>query len=924
MKHRMMNRLIPLLICFSLILSAFPAHTETLKSAPLTHGNTQNGMVRVRLASLSGYSTLNLTICGSYTVNGNTSRELKNGAKATVTFNQSAGSLSLTVGGQTTNMGASFKLRRHETTGDNGIKIAQSRSANNLYPGDFTFTVQGSAGAYSLYVIACIYMEDYLYGVVPYEMGNSSGLEALKAQAVAARTYTMRAMSAASSSLYDVVDTTADQVYSGTPSGGENCKAAVDLTRGIVLKNGNAFTATYYTASNGGQTESIKNAWGSSGYAYLTVKDDPYDLANPDSRKQSFTVNASGAQSNAALGSLLNAKAASQFGDGASIIAVSNVYAHTPKYPEPSRLYTKLSFDVTYTRGGVSGSGTLTFDIFGELESALNMSVSSGSNELWSVLQTDSGFIVTARRYGHGIGMSQRGAMYMDKLGYAYDQILAFYFEGCTRVQYTLTRSILSPVVAGQPSQEQVIAEQPADLPDPSAPAATPVPAVAYAQVNTPRSSLNLRKTASDSAKVLLSIPKGEIIPILEKGNTWCKTVYGGYTGYVMTKYLGFTSATAVPTASPAPDPGVTDAPATLYARVTTASGSLNLRAAAKSTGRILRTIPQNEIIPILERGSSWCKTEYGGYTGYVMTSFLTFLSDVSLTAAPTDPAVTPAPTAAAIVSATPTVAPVLTTSPTAAPAVQYARVTTVTGSLNLRSAAKSTARVLCTIPQYQTVTVLNYGASWCQVTYNGVTGYVMTKFLTLLSDTPSAVPTSTPAPFATVQPTAAPDPAFAQARVTTSNGSLNLRVSAKDTARVLLTIPKGETISVLNYGVSWCLVTYSGATGYVMTKFLTFEADPFGGGQPTATPAPTAAPDASLPAEVTPLAQPVPGRVMSTGNSLNLRAGCSTQALILLEIPKYADVVITAVGENWCAVEYQGIGGYCMTKYLEFTLDGQ
>ena len=105
MKHPMMKRLIPLLICLTLILSASPAHTETLKSAPLTQGNTQNGMVRVRLSSLAGYSTLNLTVQGSYTVNGNSAKELKSGAKATVTFSPSAGALSLTVGGVTTNMG---------------------------------------------------------------------------------------------------------------------------------------------------------------------------------------------------------------------------------------------------------------------------------------------------------------------------------------------------------------------------------------------------------------------------------------------------------------------------------------------------------------------------------------------------------------------------------------------------------------------------------------------------------------------------------------------------------------------------------------------------------------------------------------------------------------------------------------------------
>ena len=936
---------------------------SALKSAPLTSGNTRNGMVRVRLSSLGNPATLNLTVQGSYSVNGQPSRALPSGTKATVHFNASTGQLSFTSGGSTSNMGASFSLRRHETIGPNGIKIAQGRIPDNLYPGDLTFTVRNNSGAYTLYVIASIYMEDYLYGVLPYEMGNSSGLEALKAQAVAARTYTLRAMAASSSTLYDVVDTTGDQVYSGTPSGNANCVIAVDQTKGIALKNGSSFTATYYTASNGGQTESIKNAWGTTGNTYLIVKDDPYDLANPESRKVSFSVTASGSQKNSVLGSLLNEKASQVFGSGATVTGVSAVTPHSPKYAVPSRLYTKLDFDVTYTRGGQSATGTLTFDIFSELEGPLSMSINTGSNELWSVSEAVGGFLVTARRYGHGIGLSQRGAMQMAKMGYTYDQILAFYFEGCTRVQYTLTRSVLSSLSSGQSSQEQVIEEPPAPIENPDAPT-VPVPDGTYARVTTASGSLNLRASASGTAKVLCTIPRDTVIPILEQGSLWCKTVYNERTGFVMAKYLTFTGSSA---STPAPSSTATPAPATgsAYAQITTAGGSLNLRASASGTARVLRTIPQGAVIPILEQGPAWCKTVYGSDTGYVMTQFLTFIGDSVPTATPAPTAPPQPETGSAYARVTTAsgslnlrasasgsarvlctipqyaVIPILeqgavwcktvyanhsgyvmtafltftddgeaahavptpTAAPTAAPAsgdAPYAQVTTPSGSLNLRAAARDTARVLRTIPQFDYVTVLQWDSHWCRVTYAGTTGYAMRAFLTPRDSLPAPAPTVIPGPTST--------PAGLTARVNTGKGSLNLRAAARDTARVLTTIPLGATVQVTQYGADWCQVRYSGKTGYVMTGFLAFD-----GGLPTVTPTPAA--DGAL----QPLAAPITGRVVSTSGSLNLRAACSASAAVLTEIPRGDYVVITAVSDAWCAVEYEGVAGFCMSKYLEY-----
>ena len=66
------------------------------------------------------------------------------------------------------------------------------------------------------------------------------------------------------------------------------------------------------------------------------------------------------------------------------------------------------------------------------------MAINTTDNELWSVSEAENAFTLTARRFGHGIGMSQRGAMYMSDQGFGYGQILDFYYEGCQLSQITL------------------------------------------------------------------------------------------------------------------------------------------------------------------------------------------------------------------------------------------------------------------------------------------------------------------------------------------------------------------------------------------------------------------------------------------------------------------------------------------------------
>ncbi len=130
------------------------------------------------------------------------------------------------------------------------------------YRGEFIINNMGNG----LTLINDVPLEEYLKGVVPAEMPSKWGEEALKAQAIAARSYAVATKNAGkhASKGFDLVATTADQAYGGASVEKERTSKAVDDTTGIVLVQSNKVIPTYYHASSGGQTK----VW-SSGSSFL-------------------------------------------------------------------------------------------------------------------------------------------------------------------------------------------------------------------------------------------------------------------------------------------------------------------------------------------------------------------------------------------------------------------------------------------------------------------------------------------------------------------------------------------------------------------------------------------------------------------------------------------------------------------------------
>ncbi len=335
-----------------------------------------------------------------------------------------------------------------------------------------------------------------------------------------------------------------------------------------------------------------------------------------------------------------------------------------------------------------------------------------------------------------------------------------------------------------------------------SVPAQTPVPVpteapaanAVQALVVTTGGSLNLRATPGSGGKVIAQIPYGAWVTVSAKGDAWACVTYNGQTGYVMSQYLSFGASvpTAAPTAAPTVQPAVQSGE-TAY--VSTGGGSLNLRQSANSSAKVLLRIPNGQPVQLLSRGETWCSVIYQGTAGYVMSSFLRF-PDAA-------PASTPVP------------------APSSAPiaAGETAVVTTSGGSLNLREYARSSAKVLLTIPNGAAITVLARGGDWCSAYYQGTAGYVMTSYLRFPSE-----PVLTPAPAAASTPT--PDPpnvSVGTGLVTTSGGSVNLRAQASSSAKVLLSVPNAAIVTIQARGPEWCAVTYNGTFGYMMSKYITF-----------------------------------------------------------------------------------------------------
>ncbi len=222
---------------------------------------------------------------------------------------------------------------------------------------------------------------------------------------------------------------------------------------------------------------------------------------------------------------------------------------------------------------------------------------------------------------------------------------------------------------------------------------------------------------------------------------------------------------------------------------VKTTTGGVNLRSQPNTTSSSVTSLAEGTELAVVSYSQGWYYVSYGSKYGYVSEGFVTAVSGSTSGGSSTGTG-TDTSSSLNAVSAT---------------------VRTTGGTLTLRSSQSTSASALAYIPHLTVITVLDRGEKWSSVTYNGKTGYVLSSYLDF-GDSGTETPTPTPAASAT------------SAVVKTTGGTLTLRESQSTGAKALAYIPNKTVLTILHKDTQWCLTTYNGKTGYVLTSYLTFD----------------------------------------------------------------------------------------------------
>ena len=280
------------------------------------------------------------------------------------------------------------------------------------------------ADAKSLLVLNIVNLEDYLQGVVPAEIGklDQTEMEALKAQAIASRTYAMYQASQNRERGYDLQATVMDQTYSGLSAENPLANQAIHLTRGEVLTYQGKLICSYYSTNCGGKTEYIEKVWDKPPEPYLIpVYDDTFCFwsanYNWEERWSRETLaknirtflDSTGIYSDKKWGDLLDLKIRERSPSGR--VEWLDVITAQDTFP--------LRADkIRWALRKGNGSNPILSSTYFDLET-----VKGEDNSLRQV-------IARGRGNGHGVGMCQKGAVGMAKAGYSCRDILLHYYTG--------------------------------------------------------------------------------------------------------------------------------------------------------------------------------------------------------------------------------------------------------------------------------------------------------------------------------------------------------------------------------------------------------------------------------------------------------------------------------------------------------------
>ena len=380
-----------------------------------------------------------------------------------------------------------------------------------------------------------------------------------------------------------------------------------------------------------------------------------------------------------------------------------------------------------------------------------------------------------------------------------------------------------------------------------------PTPDVEYQaeiKLSSASSTLKIRKSKSTSAKSLGKLKHGDIVDVLAEDGKWAKISANGVTGYVQVKYLK--EIETGPEATPAPEQVNYQAKIEL----SSASSTLNIRKTMSTKAKSLGKLKHGAVVTVVEIDGSWAKITANGVTGYVQIKYLTDLPKEEATPEPT-------------------VQP--TEQPQAALYQTTVKLSSSSSYLNIRKSKNSSAKSLGKVKHGAEVAVLENDGKWSKISADGVTGYVLNKYLVQIVE-------ETPAPEYTVVP------------CTVTADKLVIYKKASTKADVLKTLVKGDTIDRLDVSGNWAMVQIDGVVAYALK----------GGITPTVDLQPTNPPVEGVKFTATVIA-----------GTMNVYETANAKSAVVATAALGKTVNVHEGGDKWAYISVDGVYGYAQVTNM-------
>jgi SpoIID/LytB domain protein len=338
-----------------------------------------------------------------------------------LSIRRDGGTFEISQGGRKAHAVASKRLRLVSLNPYNLVEVGGS-----VYRGHLEVIAGNGA---ELAVVNVLGMEDYLRGVLPYEMGTveRDALEALKAQAVAARTYAMRRVLATPGRDFNLHSDVQDQVYKGIKAEYLLSDRAVRETRGMALTFRDSLANCYYHSTCGGRTASRHDVWGGDSSAYLVSRPD-VDAAGDRFCRASKYSSWKQEWTRPQLAGILRRNLASANVAGAPAFSALTGLEVLSRASCGRIKVLRIDTD----KGPIHVKGDKVRWALRPAEAEERILPSAW----FDVKVSGDKVLAEGRAFGHGIGLCQMGAMARARAGQDFQAILQAYYAGTEIVEF--------------------------------------------------------------------------------------------------------------------------------------------------------------------------------------------------------------------------------------------------------------------------------------------------------------------------------------------------------------------------------------------------------------------------------------------------------------------------------------------------------